>query len=295
MSSNSKLTLVPYNVNMVPPNASQAAANVLQQLKSSETTADFHIKALGQTFPVHRCLIVLRSEYFARMLRPDSAFKEARENFVQFDDLHPGNVRRFVDYMYTWQYYAKPNIYFPQSDHDGLDALSHADMYAIGERLMIHGLKEFAKAGFERALVSAMSTKGQQPEYVAAIVPRVFGESSDIRDEDTGLKDLLINYILAQKIPDFLDNEKLTQTLETHVEFNMFLTKALWKEKMQRSNVFGSSAGFESDSTIIPFTGLRAVRQRDKSNTTSSRTASNNASMFTPTTNDQGTFRRGCG
>ncbi|KAK7515416.1 hypothetical protein IWZ03DRAFT_415446 [Phyllosticta citriasiana] len=110
-------------------------------LLESGLFSDFRIRCHdGTVYNVHKNILCTQSQFFKNALNPTSNFLEAQSNTVKLENDDPGTVKALIEYFYCSTY---------MEAIEGLPSellLFHNQVYAIGNKYRVQGLKDLASA-----------------------------------------------------------------------------------------------------------------------------------------------------
>ena len=71
----------------------------LNELRKSNILCDITIRAEGDDFVAHRCVLIAASPYFRALFTSD--FKEGETNFVELKNIQSSILREVLQFIYT--------------------------------------------------------------------------------------------------------------------------------------------------------------------------------------------------
>ncbi|KAI9809730.1 MAG: hypothetical protein M1825_000163 [Sarcosagium campestre] len=163
-------------------NSGELLVGAMSRLLRDGENSDMIIKCENLTFKAHRCIVYPSSDFFKAAI--EGHFEESKLNEVRLVGDDPASVERMMSYIYTFDYpvpdVGKPTVGF---DHDYYQNLAqaiqgvreqpktegeeptteekcnkitplevHAQMYEIGDKYSISGLKELSQKNLIRSL-----------------------------------------------------------------------------------------------------------------------------------------------
>ena len=108
----------------------------LNELRETNTLCDTTIRAHGQDFPAHRCVLSAASSYFRAMFT--SQFKEKESNLIELQDTKSSTISDVVRYIYTGE--------------TSIDSSNAQDLVMVADYLIIPSLKTKAAVFLEGTL-----------------------------------------------------------------------------------------------------------------------------------------------
>ncbi|KAL4810246.1 hypothetical protein BDV18DRAFT_166675 [Aspergillus unguis] len=168
--------------------------DALASLRLEPKYSDLTISCGNDTDSVHQCIVCTRSAFFAGAC--DGGFVEASTRVITLNE-DPALVKQMVEYIYTLDYQADPNVPIPDDrsiesfeltplkPSVGYDTLSfHILMYSLADRLFIAGLKALSAQYVEQELVRRLDARSY-PDAVSEIY-------RSTPTHDRGLRDLAV-------------------------------------------------------------------------------------------------------
>ncbi|KAK7551421.1 hypothetical protein BKA81DRAFT_402725 [Phyllosticta paracitricarpa] len=116
----------------------------MRDLLESGLFSDLKIRCRdGTVYNVHKNILYTQSQFFKNALNPTSNFLEAQSNTFKHENDDPVTVKALIEYFYCYTY-----IEAIEGLPGGL-LLFHTQVYAIGEKYRVQGLKDLASARFK--------------------------------------------------------------------------------------------------------------------------------------------------
>ncbi|KAE8137929.1 hypothetical protein BDV38DRAFT_245915 [Aspergillus pseudotamarii] len=195
----------------------------LASLRCNPVYSDLTILCGQESYPVHKCIVCTRSDFFAKAC--DGKFKEASTREVILNE-EPALVKQMIEYFYTLEYQVNTEFQAPDGQsfdqknitspprwegtetplaHAGSvepvesnqvcdvpeeqarlsDPLSfHILMYSLADRLLIHGLKALSKENAGHELIQRLDAH--------AFPQAIFEIYNSTPENDRGLRDLAV-------------------------------------------------------------------------------------------------------
>ncbi|VUC32711.1 unnamed protein product [Clonostachys rosea] len=172
----------------------------LQRLFKNESYSDLTILCGGSQYKVHRALICPRSSFFEAACRNN--FKEAKTGEISLPDDDPVAVKMMIRYFYHLDY-SPPGIKTashqtpvqlsqasrPQASATPTHLVLHAQVYALGEKYGIPGLKALAATKFK----NEVDQHWHSQDFLLAL-KEVY---SSTVDHDRSLRDIVVQAVSA--------------------------------------------------------------------------------------------------
>ncbi len=99
----------------------------LDELRKSNVLCDVTIRAEGQDFPAHRCVLSIGSPYFRTLFTSELKVREIEENLIKLTDITSEAFTKVLQYLYTGEAY--------------INSANALDIVAAADYLMIPSLK----------------------------------------------------------------------------------------------------------------------------------------------------------
>ncbi|EOD43334.1 hypothetical protein EJ08DRAFT_722180 [Neofusicoccum parvum] len=127
---------------------------------------------IGRTYRLHKSVVCSKSEFFANCFK--HGFKEAKANTIELTGDHPAIVKAALEYMYTGFYYGR------ECNENFVDRMHfHINVYGIGEKYQIDGLKDRALQCFDSLVVLDKDCWKPLEENFGNIVAAVYEKTCD--------------------------------------------------------------------------------------------------------------------
>ncbi|KAH6628428.1 hypothetical protein F5144DRAFT_536893 [Chaetomium tenue] len=181
---------------------SEILIDALRGLYTSGDYSDLVISCQGKEYKVHRAVVCTQSDFFSAACR--GGFKEAQEGKIDLPDDSPRLVHIMVHYLYHFDYDAEMGGHEPDVEELAEGPLyTHARVYALAEKYLIHGLKAVALRQFKAVIASSFNMidflQAMEEVYMSTV------------EDDRGLRDVVVEAIC--KHPAWLDKEDVREVL----------------------------------------------------------------------------------
>ena len=113
----------------------------LNELRESNSLCDTTIRAQGQDFPAHRCVLSAASPYFRAMFT--SELKEKESDLVELKEMKSSTISDVLHYIYTGE--------------TAIDSSNAKDLVMVADYLMIPSLKSEAAFFFQNEMMNVSS------------------------------------------------------------------------------------------------------------------------------------------
>ena len=113
----------------------------LNELRESNSLCDTTIRAQGQDFPAHRCVLSAASPYFRAMFT--SELKEKESDLVELKEMKSSTISDVLHYIYTGE--------------TAIDSSNAKDLVMVADYLMIPSLKREAAVFFQNEMMNVSS------------------------------------------------------------------------------------------------------------------------------------------
>ncbi|KAK4500017.1 hypothetical protein PRZ48_008203 [Zasmidium cellare] len=229
-----------------PPTVPPEYLKNLENLAKDTESADYTITCCGRHFKVHKHVLSLHSEYFARLFK--SQYKESSTNCIDLVDDPLAAVKSMIEYFYRFTYDWKVVESGQCADQDtALDNFAssdaprapdqlpsshlqhHADVYTLADKYDIPGLKVMAANRFESQacfFTGPSSTITSHVIDLLKVVPHVYTYTPP---NEQGLRPTIVR--AWRRVPDTisstLGDERLRQLLEKFPDLATDLVKGL--------------------------------------------------------------------
>ncbi|KAF2169001.1 hypothetical protein M409DRAFT_21012 [Zasmidium cellare ATCC 36951] len=230
-----------------PPTVPHDYLKNLEKLGADAASSDYTIACCGSEFQVHKQVVSLHSEYFARVFK--SQYKESSTNRIDLVEDPKAAVESMVQYFYKFDY-ATAHIETADSiDPDVVlnnltssdatpcpdtqlssDLQSHADIYTLADKYDIPGLKTLAKTKFESlACLLAASAASPSAHLLAdflKVIPFVYTHTAP---NEEGLRSSIVKAWrqAPEAISATLGDKRLRELVEKFPELGLDLVKGL--------------------------------------------------------------------
>ena len=108
----------------------------LNELRETNILCDTTIRAHGQDYPAHRCVLSAASSYFRTMFT--SQFKEKESNLIELQEDRSATISDVLQYIYTGE--------------TSIDSSNAQDLVMVADYLIIPSLKTKAAVFLEGTL-----------------------------------------------------------------------------------------------------------------------------------------------
>ncbi|KAK8158475.1 hypothetical protein BKA80DRAFT_114835 [Phyllosticta citrichinensis] len=144
---------------------------------------------------------------------------EARSNIVRLENDDPAAGKALVEFFYRFEYTAGL-----QEFTDG-ELIFHTQVYAIGEKYHVQGLKDLAKVHFEEVYEAASS---YEELHFGGVVDAVYNTTFA---SDNGLRSLVVK-IVQHDLQNLMANvDYFTEIVTRNGEFSRDLASALFQDR----------------------------------------------------------------
>ena len=163
----------------VPPQL-QPLIDGVKRLYSSEDYTDLTITCQGHEWKVHKFYLCANSEYFQKLC--GGFFKEANDNRIHFDDDDPHVMKKFIHYLYNFDYEASGQTELAPIVLD-------VRMFAIADRYFVTPLKQLAATKF--------AEKAKKEWESVAFADAVAEVYTTIPEGDASLRQIVVHTVKA--------------------------------------------------------------------------------------------------
>jgi hypothetical protein len=180
----------------------------LKGLYISGEYSDLVISCRGKEYHVHRAVVCTQSDFFSAACR--GAFKEAQEGKIDLPDDDPRLVDIMVHYLYHFDYDVQSHGLETDrhrtndSEPGGGALLTHAKVYSLAEKYLIHGLKAVALRQFKAAT-------DRSPD-VNDFLPAMEEVYTSTMEDDRGLRDVVVETLYVHS--EWLDEEDVRDVVQ---------------------------------------------------------------------------------
>ncbi|KAK8176885.1 hypothetical protein IWX90DRAFT_1308 [Phyllosticta citrichinensis] len=185
-------------------------SKVLSDLFDSGLFSDFQIHCRDRTvYNVHKSIICTQNSFS----------RNARSNIVRLENDDPAAGKALVEFFYRFEYTAGL-----QEFTDG-ELIFHTQVYAIGEKYHVQGLKDLAKVHFEEVYEAASS---YEELHFGGVVDAVYNTTFA---SDNGLRSLVVK-IVQHDLQNLMANvDYFTEIVTRNGEFSRDLASALFQDR----------------------------------------------------------------
>jgi hypothetical protein len=166
------------------------------------------ISCRGKEYHVHRAVVCTQSDFFSAACR--GTFKEAQEGKIDLPDDDPRLVDIMVHYLYHFDYDVQlhgvetDGHRTNDSEPGGGALLTHAKVYSLAEKYLIHGLKAVALRQFRAATA-------RSPD-IDDFLPAMEEVYTSTIEDDRGLRDVVVETLC--KHSEWLDEEDVRDVVK---------------------------------------------------------------------------------
>ncbi|KAL8770438.1 MAG: hypothetical protein Q9209_003864 [Squamulea sp. 1 TL-2023] len=152
-----------------------------------------------------------------------SGFKEAKAGTVDLKEENPSIINKLVQYLYNCDYSEPDDV---ETGHGTGKLAFNATMYTIGDRYLLNGLKDLAKAKFAAALPDGWN-KESLPDVIRFIYENTLSD-------DRGLRECLVP-ILSHHKTSLRSDDAFMDVVKNYGEFAVDVIDAWTKPNPQDS------------------------------------------------------------